>query len=142
MAVLRNISRSNHTSMPLEPLISGSLTSARNSSSNLVHLDQQAAAVTPVSTINSKDSSPQSDTTSSAAVVITVKPAAADDASIASDSSSVSDCCSDDSSMGLLTLLRDPRLLCRALVLLLTWFTMYFSGYGVVLGSGALPGSV
>lgn len=50
--------------------------------------------------------------------------------------------CNSEDSICLRSVLRIPSLLSRALVLLMTWFTLYFSGYGVVLGSGALPGSM
>lgn len=79
------------------------------------------------------------------AVVINIKAVDEDDLSSLDQDYSDSSSGSVDSSvdrMRLRTLLRNPSLLLRALVLLLVWFTLYFSGYGVVLGSGALPGSV
>eukprot|EP00775_Hariotina_reticulata_P004347 gene4347-4600_t len=37
---------------------------------------------------------------------------------------------------------QNPAMLARSLVLFLTWFALYSAAYGVVLGSGALPGSI
>ncbi|KAF6253767.1 major facilitator superfamily domain-containing protein [Scenedesmus sp. NREL 46B-D3] len=44
--------------------------------------------------------------------------------------------------IGLLDVLRQPRLLVRTLVLVFTWFSLYIVSYGVNLGAGALPGSL
>jgi hypothetical protein len=44
--------------------------------------------------------------------------------------------------IGLLDVLRQPKLLVRTLVLVFTWFSLYIVSYGVNLGSGALPGSL
>jgi hypothetical protein len=44
--------------------------------------------------------------------------------------------------IGLLDVLRQPKLLVRTLVLVFTWFSLYIVSYGVNLGAGALPGSL
>jgi OCT family organic cation transporter-like MFS transporter 4/5 len=44
--------------------------------------------------------------------------------------------------IGLLHVLRQPKLLVRTLVLVFTWFSLYIVSYGINLGAGALPGSL
>jgi hypothetical protein len=44
--------------------------------------------------------------------------------------------------IGLLDVLRQPKMLVRTLVLVFTWFSLYIVSYGVNLGAGTLPGSL
>eukprot|EP00879_Flechtneria_rotunda_P033417 GHRR01037006.1.p2 GENE.GHRR01037006.1~~GHRR01037006.1.p2 ORF type:complete len:153 (+),score=37.45 GHRR01037006.1:979-1437(+) len=44
--------------------------------------------------------------------------------------------------MSIISLMKDTGTLLRTLVWLMTWFSLYITGYGIVLGSGALPGSL
>lgn len=112
--ILRNISASNGSSMPTEPLI---CSRSEHSSSDILEQGKSDASTKRINVHCSTDSS--SDT--------------------ASEASSTDH---QGHHVSILQMLKVPTLAVMCLVLVVAWFGQFLGYYGIAMGSGTLPGSM